>query len=819
MAKLYTKKVWVNDQTKLSARNLNHIENGIEAVADAIDKMGNIGQVILESHSHDNKQILDQIDTPFTSEVANTIAGKSTVSVSAEGTATELAKYITINGVEYKLAGIDESEIPEVSDEIPYQELNSAALDELIAKGVYVIKNASDAPNGTAASGILHVNTLTNGKVEQEWLSDTNRAIRILDTESIVTSNFYVDGVKTEPIDGVVELNSGATYTLSGELIGKVSIIGSIAKYTTLKLNNVIINSVGSAGIINTLDNRLSIEILDGTENHVIVSDLETVGDTSSIGAVHSEGDLTILGTGALTVVSTKGHGFKGADISFGGYPKIYIDAHHDGIHGKSVRITEGKYYIKNANDAISGGTSKNNGKILVSGGDITIERCAENAFQAKTKTENVIPTDAGFIQIYGNTSLTFKANFSTKNPFNAENSEAKVFSTVAIHNESDKTMPTLIDLATYYGEGRVTDADNEPMTPSGNVYYLDGHYADGTTGNTTYNLKGDLSNYRFVVTVKSANLNFKGVYCHNTDTEAIEPFIDYTPDGKRVELKIADNSINYIYKAVGACLSSNKNLGINNANDSGDLFLECPGGYGIFAPYGDTRILNDGARYIKNCNVGIYTNYLSLGEDYEDIDPTKKKDSFVYLTGSTVADVELLSRTASEGWKPGKIVAPANNYGITIIDKAVKYADHSTDTMSIEAVEATVSPETTASFTRTSTIYYKQVTNLEIINATSFVNNISSYVLPVEVNTISTVSIWKVYDSHALRAIIEELSGIITNLQERVETLETRVPATTNAELSDDGNLTLDNVIITEDNNLDLSDLAILHDDGSLEL
>ena len=41
MARLYTKKVWLNDQTKLSAKNLNHIEKGIEAVADAVDAVEN----------------------------------------------------------------------------------------------------------------------------------------------------------------------------------------------------------------------------------------------------------------------------------------------------------------------------------------------------------------------------------------------------------------------------------------------------------------------------------------------------------------------------------------------------------------------------------------------------------------------------------------------------------------------------------------------------------------------------------------------------------------------------------------------------------
>ena len=41
MARLDTKKVWLDDQTKLNAKNLNHIEKGIEAVADAVDAVEN----------------------------------------------------------------------------------------------------------------------------------------------------------------------------------------------------------------------------------------------------------------------------------------------------------------------------------------------------------------------------------------------------------------------------------------------------------------------------------------------------------------------------------------------------------------------------------------------------------------------------------------------------------------------------------------------------------------------------------------------------------------------------------------------------------
>ena len=65
MARLYTKKVWFNDQTKLSAKNLNHIEKGIEAVAEAVDEIEAQGNV----HTHNNKSILDATTEAFTTEL------------------------------------------------------------------------------------------------------------------------------------------------------------------------------------------------------------------------------------------------------------------------------------------------------------------------------------------------------------------------------------------------------------------------------------------------------------------------------------------------------------------------------------------------------------------------------------------------------------------------------------------------------------------------------------------------------------------------------------------------------------------------------
>ena len=65
MARLYTKKVWLNDQTKLSAKNLNHIEKGVEAVAEAIDEI----EAQCNAHTHNNKPILDATTEAFTTEL------------------------------------------------------------------------------------------------------------------------------------------------------------------------------------------------------------------------------------------------------------------------------------------------------------------------------------------------------------------------------------------------------------------------------------------------------------------------------------------------------------------------------------------------------------------------------------------------------------------------------------------------------------------------------------------------------------------------------------------------------------------------------
>lgn len=858
----YTKIKWVNNQTKLSATNLNHMEQGIaDADAAALEAQNTAAEAYnLAVEAKDLAEGAADID----------LSGKQDKLFSGINIKTINGQSILGEGDIEVAAKSEEGENPEtptVSEEIPYSEVDGVALDSLLERGVYLVSNATDNPANTDASGILHVNKLTNNKIEQEWLSNTNRAIRLLSDETPeVEDEFMVDNVATRPnIDGVVELTSGGTYTLSGTLIGAVKVVGDARKYTTIKLDNVTIKSnivlsvgdidnpdIGVSCICNGVDNRLTVEILEGTFNYLICKDQDTAGETSSLGALHSEGDLTIYGSGLLAISNDKGHGIKGADIKLGGYQKIYIDAHHDGIHGKSVIISEGKYYIENANDAISGGSKNNAGLIKVSGGEITVNSCRENAFQAK-KSDAGAP---GNIWIYGRTVINFTENFVSNQPFNAEAnlnpaSRVKIFDTVTINNNSAVVMPELLELATYYGERSIT-GDVEQDLENPNIYYID---AAGT-----YVLKGDFTGCKLKLRARSIDLQFDGIY-YNDDNETDEdPFIDYVPDGKRVEIKIANNTINFIHKAAGSIIRSNKNVGINNVDGAhGDLYLECPNGYGIFAPLGDTRIMNDGARYIENCKVGAYVNYLSLGEDYEKVDEKRdsKKDTYVYIRNCLEDGVRLIGRIGSTGaWIPGKVIAPQTDYGFSIIEKisGVFNQAHSTDVFKVEASSGAVEPED-LEFTRGSAIYYSQSPDVESINAVAFSDLNASFdegsvstiaeVLGEEFETGGIVAnAWKVYSGdgyskaqvnanfvaksdynetiESYNMIILGYNSVITRLESRIAALEAGTPAPqdTAAELDENGELTLNNVNIDENGELDLGSLASFNDeDGSLNL
>lgn len=79
MARLYTKKVWLNDQTKLNAKNLNHIEKGIEAVAEAVDELEAQGNVHTYYYEYDLTKFNDIMTVADNGAMVGSITEESTI--------------------------------------------------------------------------------------------------------------------------------------------------------------------------------------------------------------------------------------------------------------------------------------------------------------------------------------------------------------------------------------------------------------------------------------------------------------------------------------------------------------------------------------------------------------------------------------------------------------------------------------------------------------------------------------------------------------------------------------------------------------------
>lgn len=588
MAKLYTKKVWINDQTKLSAKNLNHIENGIEAIADAIDEI----EVQGGAHIHLNKPILDATTAAFTTELKekyDTVENKSEVAVSTEGTSKDAVQYITIDGTEYKLAGSD----------IKYQELSNISLDSLTATGIYAITNALDTPANTANKGTLVVTKLTDTVVEQDWKSTTNNAQRLYTIgSSSVDNGFKVNGVVVEQ-DNII-LEPGQVYELQGNLHGKVTIGSSAdvpAARTKIILNGVNIQSDSDYAIGYLPDAEELIVVLSpNSENYLVNAEVGEAAD-DDFGALHSANDLHIYGTGSLTIKNTKGHGIKGSDLVISGKPGICVEANHDAVHGgKLLKISGGTFVIKNAKDAFSSSEHgpAQDGKTIILGGTFTINACKEAAFDGKSTN--------GIKKIL-NANITLGADvtetFVSPNGF-------EIYETTTIINNSGKAVPDTVNLATKYAAPEITYLDGTEVK---HVQEFDNRFTLNAGDPVSYKLSGNFSGKKVYIldNIKKVNIEFHGVYCVD-DSE--EPFIEYTyPDKSRVKIDCVEGTVNYINKSAGYAIKSSKNI---NIVGKGDLIANS-----VYAPYGDLLIKGDGARLIDTA----YTNQLIAGADQEDID------------------------------------------------------------------------------------------------------------------------------------------------------------------------------------------------------
>ena len=177
--------------------------------------------------------------------------------------------------------------------------------------------------------------------------------------------------------DGVVTIKAAGVYVLSGTLTdGTIVVDAGDDDKVQLVLDGVSITAVDYAAIYAKNADKVFVTLAEGAENSLTVSGDYVQTDDNNVDAViFAKCDLTLNGTGSLTVKDTTGHGIVSKDdlVVTGGTYTIYSQDHC--LNGKdSVRIADGTFNLSCDEDGIhAGNDDQQDGYVYIEGGDINI--------------------------------------------------------------------------------------------------------------------------------------------------------------------------------------------------------------------------------------------------------------------------------------------------------------------------------------------------------------------------------------------------------------------------------------------------------------
>ena len=190
------------------------------------------------------------------------------------------------------------------------------------------------------------------------------------DTATVSGSGAYANG-------GSVTIASAGYYDVTGTLTDGSLIVdaGKNAK-VFLRLNGVTITCSDNAAIRVDQADKVFLTLAEGTENTVTSGETysETALADKTDGAIFAHDDLTINGSGALTVTAAYKHGIAANDSLRITGGKITVTAPADTVHvNDSLHITGAAITLSAGDDAIRSDTS-----VAILGGSLTVNTCYE---------------------------------------------------------------------------------------------------------------------------------------------------------------------------------------------------------------------------------------------------------------------------------------------------------------------------------------------------------------------------------------------------------------------------------------------------------
>lgn len=216
----------------------------------------------------------------------------------------------------------------------------------------------------------------TTNDLNADW--DSTNATRI----TLTGDSGSVEGNGAYVYDGDVHILNAGEYILSGELIGGSVIIHADGNDKIwILLDGVSLHCDDNAAILIEQAEKVFLTLANGTENS-ISSGAECTAEAVSSGidgAIYSRDDLTINGSGALSVTAEYKHAIVCNDnlVITGG--DMEITAAQDGIHANdSARFADVNITINAGDDGITVSNDDESGYVYIESGNISIPACYE---------------------------------------------------------------------------------------------------------------------------------------------------------------------------------------------------------------------------------------------------------------------------------------------------------------------------------------------------------------------------------------------------------------------------------------------------------
>lgn len=232
--------------------------------------------------------------------------------------------------------------------------------------------------------------------LDAEWSESASTLITLSDTTAAIKGS----GAAVK--ESTVTISAAGTYVLRGTLTdGQIQVNAGKGDLIRLVLDGVSLSSSTSAPIYSKQAGKTVIVLAEGSKNTITDAanyQVKSADTDEPNAAIFSKGDMTINGSGSLTVNGNYKNGIGSKDTLKIVSGSVDVTAANDGIKGRdAVAIKDGTITVESKGDAIRSNNDEDTTKgwIAIEGGEFSITS-GQDAMQAET----VLQVTGGVFQI-----------------------------------------------------------------------------------------------------------------------------------------------------------------------------------------------------------------------------------------------------------------------------------------------------------------------------------------------------------------------------------------------------------------------------------